>query len=451
VARPPLTGLPAVLTGSVALPALLLSGLLSGLVLVSASPAHAAGTAAQPTWHADQARIPDARDAGRHGEGVVVAVLDSWVDAGHKDFEGRVLAGADCAGGSCEPGPAGQDQCDHGTHVAGTVASSSFGAAPRATVLPVRVLRYDASSGDCVGKPENVAAGIRWAVRSGARVLNLSLGPDVPGLSASSAIPAAVREAAQAGAVVVFSAGNASLPMADSYGGDAIIVAATGPNGQLASYSQRGAGVDVAAPGGDPRTPDICSQEDCVTSLFPGNRYSVAAGTSMAAPHVSGIAALLLAQDPGRSREDVLDRMLSTARPLADAGRGLIDGRAALGATSSSSPPPTRARATRAPEPVSAPSSPAVRQQPAPSPVQATHPASPSTAAAASLPPLPPGTPEASVAAVPPPQAAARPPAPPVTPAPQRVPVWTVAVATALVVGSAAATGVAARHGLRRV
>ncbi|MBW3654458.1 MAG: S8 family serine peptidase, partial [Actinobacteria bacterium] len=104
----------------------------------------------------------------------------------------------------------------------------------------------------------------------------------------------ASKKAARAGVVVVFSAGNASLPVTDSYGGSAVIVAATGRSGQLASYSQRGSGVDLAAPGGDPETPDVCTQADCVTSLFPGNRYSVAAGTSMAAPHVSGVAALLL-------------------------------------------------------------------------------------------------------------------------------------------------------------
>ena len=133
---------------------------------------------------------------------------------------------------------------------------------------------YDPASGECVGQPDDVAAGIRWAITHGARVLNLSLGPDVPGLSRSTAIPAAVDEAAQAGVVVVFSAGNASLPVTDSYDDNALIVAATGPSGALASYSQRGAGVDLAAPGGDPVTPDVCAREDCVLSLFPGDRYS---------------------------------------------------------------------------------------------------------------------------------------------------------------------------------
>ena len=413
-------------------------------LLLPAVPAAAAGTAPQRTWHADQATVPDARTAGRDGRGVVVAVLDSWVDRDHKDFEGRVLAGADCLGGTCVAGPAAADQCDHGTHVAGTVASSSFGVAPRATVLPVRVLSYDASDGQCVGRPDDVTAGIRWAVRNGARVLNLSLGPDVPGLSSSSSISTAVQEAARAGVVVVFSAGNASLPVTDSYGGAAVIVAATGRDGRLAAYSQRGSGVDLAAPGGDPADPDVCTQGDCVTSLFPGNRYSVAAGTSMAAPHVAGIAALLLGQDPGRSREDVLDRMLSTARPLADAGRGLVDARAALGVPAQR--PPTSARATRAPQPV----------QPAPAPVaqppstRTQEPSAPRTTSApsaAALPSLPGVTPSAQPpAAVPAPQAAPAQRAPLPAPAGEQLPAWLTALAAGLVLAAGSGTALTARR-----
>lgn len=426
--RPPLAGLTAVLAGALLLPAL---------------PAHAAGTPPQRTWHADQARVPDAREVGRNGRGVVVAVLDSWVDRAHKDFEGRVLAGADCLGGVCVPGPATADQCDHGTHVAGTIAASSFGVAPQATVLPVRVLAYDPSSGECVGRPDDVTAGIRWAVRNGARVLNLSLGPDVPGLSTSSSIPTAVAEAARAGVVVVFSAGNASLPVTDSYGGSAIIVAATARSGQLASYSQRGAGVDLAAPGGDPSTPDVCSQADCVTSLFPGNRYSVAAGTSMAAPHVSGVAGLLFGQNPRRPREDVFDRMLSTARPLADAGRGLVDARAALGV--SDAPPTTRARATRAPEPVAPPPPPerTVLPPAAPSPASVTTaPLPPSLSPSPQVPPSAPAT------AVPPPRAAPKlPVSVPLPDGPgERVPAWTTALATALILTAGSGTALAARR-----
>ncbi|MBK5307694.1 MAG: S8 family serine peptidase [Frankiaceae bacterium] len=309
-------------------------------------PAEAAGTAPQRTWNFDQIHVPNARSAGHSGSGVTVAVLDSWVDASHRDFEGRVLAGADCVGGTCKDGPASPDQCDHGTHVAGTVASSSFGVAPKAKILPVRVLTHDTKTGNCVGQPDDVAAGIRWAAGHGARVINLSLGPDVPGLSSSTAIPTAVSEAASQGIVVIFSAGNSSAPVANTYGADAIVIAATSRAGGLASYSQRGTGVDLAAPGGDPKTKDTCTQSDCITSLYPGNRYAVAAGTSMAAPHVAGVAALLLGQDPARTRDQVISRLEDTAKPLAQAGHGVVDAAAALGV------PATTPRASSQPKPV---------------------------------------------------------------------------------------------------
>lgn len=408
----------------------------TGLVLLltpvvsTGAAAAASGAALQQTWNADQAGVVAARAPGRSGEGVLVAVLDSWVDGAHPDFEGRVLPGADCLQAACKPGPAASDACDHGTHVAGTVASSSFGVAPGAQILPVRVLAFNPTSGQCVGRPDDVAAGIRWAVENGARVINLSLGPDVPGLSASSTIPRAVDSAARAGVLVVFSAGNASLPVADTYGDSALIVAATGPSGELAAYSQRGAGVDIAAPGGDPRTPNVCTREDCVTSLFPGGRYSVAAGTSMAAPHVSGIAALLLGQDPARSREQVLARMLDTARPLENAGRGRVDAQAAVGASVVPAAQPPNAPAPIAPPPPAAPVPPA----------PAVDPAAPA--------PVPPPAPDQPVPAPAEPLPVEQPPAEVAVPAPSdpaQVPAGTALLASVLVLGVGAGTVLAAR------
>ncbi len=317
---------------------LLLAGLLLGLSTVS--PAQAAARAQEQTWNGKQVNLYASQTTGRSGSGVLVAVLDGWVDRSHPDFTGRALAGADCSTGTCKAGQT-SDSCTHGTHVAGTVASTSYGVATKATVLPVRVLTVD-GNGECTGTPSAVAAGIRYAVAQGAKVLNLSLGPDVPGLGSGSAIPTAVQEAADAGAVVIFSAGNADLPVAQAYGDNALVVAATGPDGQLADYSQHGQGVSVAAPGGQPGSNDVCTQSGCILSLYPKSQYAVAAGTSMAAPHVSGLAALLFGQNPSRSREDVMNRITSTARPLSGAGSGLIDMRAALGVKAASTPAATR-------------------------------------------------------------------------------------------------------------
>ncbi|MCW2601425.1 MAG: peptidase in kexin sedolisin [Frankiales bacterium] len=315
-----------------------LAALLAGLLFVPT--ASAAGRPQDVTWHGSQIHLYDAQATGRDGAGVIVAVLDSWIDVSHPDFEGRARAAVDCVGGACREGQT-RDSCTHGTHVAGTVASSSFGVARKAILLPVQVLTAD-SKGECTGTPDDVAAGIRYAVAHGAKVLNLSLGPDVPGLASSSAIPTAVHEAAAAGAVVVFSAGNADLPVAQSYGSDALVVAATARNGRLASYSQHGAGVSVAAPGGQPGPSDSCTQAICITSLYPGRRYAVAAGTSMAAPQVSGLAALLFGQDPHRPRQNVMDRITGTAHPLAGAGSGLVDAKAALDVMTASPKPSSR-------------------------------------------------------------------------------------------------------------
>ncbi len=419
-----------------------LAAVFAFLAATFTGPALAAGTPAQPTWHAEQAKIAAAREAGAGGVDVLVAVLDSWVDGAHPDFEGRVLPGADCLQATCRSGPASSDACDHGTHVAGTVAASSFGVAPRARILPVRVLAFDPGSRQCVGRPDDVAAGIRWAVANGARIVNLSLGPDVPGLSTTSSVPRAVEEAAKAGVVVVFSAGNATAPVTDTYAASAIIVAATGPNGELASYSQRGAGVDLAAPGGDPTTPDVCAPQDCVTSLFPGGRYAVAAGTSMAAPHVSGVAALLIAQDPTRTRGQVLDRLLGTAIPMPGAGRGRLDAQAALAAAPA---PVAPAPAPAAPPPAPAPPAAAGAPQPppaadpaAPAPPPAEPPA-PAPGAEVPAAPLPeaPAPPEGEI----PPQALPLPPEQDVA-----VPAWAAILASVLVVGTGTATALVARR-----
>ena len=376
----------------------LAAALLGAAVL--AHPAAAAGEPTQRTWHGNQIHLYGAQGAGRAGAGIVVAVLDGWIDRSHPDFEGRVLPGADCRSGTCRPGMV-KENCGahHGTHVAGTVAASNLGVASKATVLPVQVLSAD-TKGECTGTPAAVASGIDYAVASGARVINLSLGPDNPG-STNSAIPTAVHKAAAAGVVVVFSAGNADLPVSQSYGSDALVVAATGPSGRLADYTQYGAGVALAAPGGQPDSRDSCEISDCVLSLYPGNQLAVAAGTSMAAPHVSGLAALLFGQNPKRSRDSVISRIESTAHPLSGAGHGLIDVRAALGVPASApKPSPTRTvTRTASPRPV-------VKPTPAPTAARTSAPPSPpasATPSAAAVSPSPAGSaaePSASPAAV---------------------------------------------------
>lgn len=292
----------------------------------------------QDTWEAQQADLTrPTQQAGRGGLGITVAVLDTWVDVAHPDLQGRASAGAECIDGTCRAGQT-RDACDHGTHVAGTIASSSYGAAPEATLLPIQVLQFDKASGACLGEPQDVAAGIRYALARGARVINLSLGADIIDTD-DGPLPEAVRAAANAGTVIVLSAGNGEVPVGEPYGDEALVVAATDASGALADYSQRGRGVDLAAPGGDALR-GACSASSCVTSLFPDGRYALAAGTSMSAPLVSGVAALLLAQRPDRTSSDVTELLTGTTKPLAGAGGGLLDASAALGVTAAVPRPP---------------------------------------------------------------------------------------------------------------
>jgi subtilisin family serine protease len=359
------------------------------VALPFALPAHATPVQAD-TWNFRQIHLGRSQEAGHDGAGVTVAVVDTWIDRTHPDLGGRVLTGADCAGGTCKPGVVPADGCDaHGTHVAGTIASNTYGVAPAARIMPLRVLKWDGA--DCQGMSGDVAAAIRYAVDHGVQVVNVSLGASVPLAGKDASLDNAVRDAAQAGVLVVFAAGNQDLPVADSFGGDALIVAATAKDGRLASYSQYGAGVDLAAPGGD-APGDTCTLDGCVISTWSDGKkhqFAALAGTSMAAPHVSGIAALLYAQH--RVRNDVISRLRTTAHPLAQAGSGLVDAAAATGA-------PATPRVTATPAPRAAP--PVVRVVPRRSRPRAKPSTKPPTTPPATRRPAPRPTPTPSPGAV---------------------------------------------------
>lgn len=320
--------------------ALVAAGLLVASIIAVGPAAHAA----QPTtWNFTQTRVPLAQAAGHNGSGVTVAVLDTWVDPSHPEFKGRVLQGADCVGGSCKSGLAKVDGCEpHGTHVAGIITSQSYGVAPASKVLPVRVLSF--KNGTCTADSRDVARAVTWAADHGARIINISLGTAVATGSVAD-VTAAVEDANSRGILVVAAAGNEAAPVGNAYGKDALVVAATAPNGQLASYSQRGNGVDLAAPGGDP-VGDDCQTTTCIVSTWSEHRIAAFAGTSMAAPHVAGIAALLWGQNPSRPLSDVVNRLLSTAHGLNDAGHGVVDAARALNVSTGSTKPTSTPTAT---------------------------------------------------------------------------------------------------------
>jgi serine protease len=219
------------------------------------------------------------------GEGVIVAVLDTGVS--------RVedLAGVDFAEGvSFVAGvESTDDDVGHGTHVAGTIAQATnngvgvAGIAPEATILPMKVLGATGS-----GSADKIAAAVDEAVDRGADVINLSLG----GMH-SPILHLAVEKAVRSGVVVVASAGNTGrLGVGCPGHADGVLgVSALGPDATLAPYSSYGPGVEIAAPGGDLRKEDGGILQD--TIVPGGHAYTPFQGTSMAAPHVAGAAAVL--------------------------------------------------------------------------------------------------------------------------------------------------------------
>ncbi|MDP5276575.1 S8 family peptidase [Chengkuizengella axinellae] len=239
---------------------------------------------------------------------VLVAVIDTGVDEDHEDLAGKVVRGYDFIDDDRDP----SDLNGHGTHVAGTVGALTdnrtgvAGVAPDVQIMSVRVL--DRSG---YGTNEGVANGITYAADNGADVINLSLGSSSP----SGVVEDAVNYAWNRGVVVVAAAGNDGNRRAHypAYYTNSLAVAATDDRDRKASFSTYGTWVDVAAPGVD------------IVSTQLGGGYVSYSGTSMAAPHTAGLAALLASQ--GLSNTEIRDQIESTADPIRGTGRYWEHGR----------------------------------------------------------------------------------------------------------------------------
>jgi serine protease len=301
-------------------------------------------------WNLDLVGAPDAWPTTT-GEGVVIAIVDSGVDSRHPDLRDHLAGSIDCVGADGDPDrcrPGGDTDADgHGTHVAGIALARSdngrgvAGVAPGATLLSVRALVPDRCGRrpcGATGRSGDVAAGIRWAVDQDADVVNLSLGAAADG---SDDLLAAIGEADDAGvAVVVAGPGTTDDEVVAS---PAVVVTAVDDQRRLAPYARgTGAGTTgLAAPGGEERavTADGCDGDRAVRSDLPvpggeTDATGCLVGTSMAAPHVSGAIALLVAT--GLSPREAVERLVATATDLGAEGpdgrygAGLIDIPAAL-------------------------------------------------------------------------------------------------------------------------
>ncbi|HTU64420.1 MAG TPA: S8 family peptidase [Steroidobacteraceae bacterium] len=313
------------------------------------------------------------------GSGVVVAVIDTGYRP-HADLVANILPGYDFISdtfvsndgngrdsdasdpgdwinaGECGPGdPAAFEASSwHGTHVAGTIAAVTnnsngvAGIAFNAKIVPARVL------GKCGGYTSDIADAIVWAsggTVSGvpananpAKVLSISLGG---GGSCDTTTQNAINSARSRGASVVVAAGNSNANAANfspaSCSG-VITVAAVGRNGGKASYSNFGATVEVAAPGGSGGANSVLSTLNTGTTTPGSDSYALYNGTSMATPHVSGVVALMLSVKPTLTPDQVTSILQSTARAFpatcSQCGSGIINASAAVDAAIGGTTPP---------------------------------------------------------------------------------------------------------------
>ena len=306
------------------------------------------------------------------GRAVSLYVIDTGVLASHNDFGLRVAQGRNTIENAANPNDT-TDCNGHGTHVAGTAAGQSFGVAPDATIVPVKVL-------DCYGSGTlaGVVAGIDWMVghhQAGVpAVANMSLGG-----STSVALNEAVARAVADGITVVVAAGNSARDACTASPASepvAVTVGATDRYDSRASYSNYGSCVDIFAPGSSILSAGIDDANDEATL----------SGTSMASPHVAGAAALLLESAPTLAPADVA-RLLTAA-----ATRNIVNGVGAgspnlllyigpggqAGATTPSSEAPTTTSTTSTTLPAAQSPETTIPATTAPAPTETT---TPSTAA----------------------------------------------------------------------
>jgi serine protease len=265
-------------------------------------------------WHLRQIGLPEAWKMGQ-GKGVIVAVIDTGVSRVGDLAETNFVPGFNFITNTADA----TDDHGHGTHVAGTIAQSTnnklgvAGVAFGVSIMPIKVLSAQGS-----GSMAGIAQGIRWAADHGAQVINMSLGGPFP----IGTIGSAVKYAHAKGVTVVAAAGNdghGKVSYPARYPG-VIAVAATQFDETTTFYSNWGPQIDIAAPGGNVRVdqngdgkPDGVLQHTIVPKNTSQTDYLWFMGTSMASPHVAGVAALIVGAGI-RKPDDVEEILLGTAR-----------------------------------------------------------------------------------------------------------------------------------------
>jgi subtilisin family serine protease len=245
------------------------------------------------------------------GANVTVAVIDSLVDVAHPDLAGSIAAQFDAVAATDKPD-------EHGTGMTGAIAAHRrlLGVAPRARILAIHAFSPDPQHPQ-QATTQNIVAGIDWAIAKGARIINMSFaGPYDPLLQL------ALKKARDKGVVLIAAAGNMgpqSPPLYPAADENVIAVTAVDESDKLMPQANQGAHVALAAPGVN------------VLEAAPRGSYNFTTGTSVAAAHVSGVAALILERNPSIDPAALEEVLFSTARDLGAPGRdpmfgyGLVD------------------------------------------------------------------------------------------------------------------------------
>jgi subtilisin family serine protease len=287
-----------------------------------------------------QIGAPTAWKAGLDGTGTTVAVVDSGIDATHGDLAGRISAAKNFT-----DDPDADDTVGHGTHVASTIAGTGAtsggrfrGVAPGAKLLNAKVCTWES---DC--QESWMLAGMEWAAKQGAQVVNVSLGGmDLPGVDP---LEAAVNTLTAAyGSLFVIAAGNDApyLPVGSPASADAALaVGAVDRDDQLADFSSRGPRVGDGAVKPEITAPGVGivaakAAHDRIGEPAGVDGYTTMSGTSMATPHVAGAAAILTQQHPGWSPAKRKTALMGAAKPTAGVdlfgqGAGRVDVARAIG------------------------------------------------------------------------------------------------------------------------
>jgi thermitase len=351
-------------------------------------------------WDMTKVQASQAWGITKGSQNVIIAILDTGIDVNHPDLAGKVVSSINFTDSST----AYANGQSHATHVAGIAAAATnngvgiAGLGRNSSLMNVKVLGDNG-----YGYYSWIAQGIIWAADHGADVINLSLG----GSSASPTLQNAVNYAWNKGVVVVAAAGNngSTVPFYPAAYTNCISVAATDYNDALASWSNHGSWVDVAAPGVS------------IYSCIPGSQYGYMSGTSMASPHVAGLCGLVfsVASDTngnGRINDEVKSAVEASCNKVGiDVVSGRINAYRAVQLASTTSIPVSTATPTPTPAPTATPTpTPVPTATPTPTPVPTVTPTPTPVPTATPTPtPVPTATPTPT-------------PVPTVTPTPTPVP-----------------------------